>query len=162
MNGAPVPVVTFNPPVWENTIALPDQGSCWNLQAGPIFNNNDAQQKCQQTCGVGGTSWDGNWVTTIPGQMFVCHCCSGSNSVGYTRIRQQPIDFTGEFVLHCHILGHEDRGMMQNVQVVCPQGGVFGTPVPGQSDNCSQTTPAAPQCPASYQTSPQCASGSGS
>jgi L-ascorbate oxidase len=27
-------------------------------------------------------------------------------------------DFTGKFVNHCHILGHEDRGMMQLVEVV--------------------------------------------
>ena len=27
--------------------------------------------------------------------------------------------FTGEYVLHCHFLGHEDRGMMFGVQTVC-------------------------------------------
>ena len=26
--------------------------------------------------------------------------------------------FTGKFVIHCHILGHEDRGMMQAVEVI--------------------------------------------
>jgi FtsP/CotA-like multicopper oxidase with cupredoxin domain len=29
--------------------------------------------------------------------------------------------FTGKFVLHCHILDHEDRGMMEGVQIVDPQ-----------------------------------------
>jgi FtsP/CotA-like multicopper oxidase with cupredoxin domain/thiol-disulfide isomerase/thioredoxin len=29
-------------------------------------------------------------------------------------------DFTGKFVLHCHNLGHEDRGMMELVEVVPP------------------------------------------
>jgi FtsP/CotA-like multicopper oxidase with cupredoxin domain len=33
-------------------------------------------------------------------------------------IRQQFVDFTGTYVLHCHILGHEDRGMMQLVRVL--------------------------------------------
>jgi len=33
-------------------------------------------------------------------------------------IRQQFVDFTGTYVLHCHILAHEDRGMMQLVRVV--------------------------------------------
>jgi L-ascorbate oxidase len=28
------------------------------------------------------------------------------------------MEITGIFVLHCHILGHEDRGMMQLVEVV--------------------------------------------
>lgn len=27
---------------------------------------------------------------------------------------------TGVFVYHCHILGHEDRGMMQNIKVINP------------------------------------------
>jgi FtsP/CotA-like multicopper oxidase with cupredoxin domain len=39
-------------------------------------------------------------------------------SPGRVRIRQTFVDFTGTFVLHCHILAHEDRGMMQLVRVV--------------------------------------------
>ena len=35
--------------------------------------------------------------------------------------------FTGEYVLHCHFLGHEDRGMMFGVQTVCKdKPGYFG------------------------------------
>lgn len=34
----------------------------------------------------------------------------------YTRYQR----YIGEFVLHCHILDHEDKGMMQNVEVVVP------------------------------------------
>jgi FtsP/CotA-like multicopper oxidase with cupredoxin domain len=30
--------------------------------------------------------------------------------------------YIGEFVLHCHILDHEDQGMMENVQIVLPDG----------------------------------------
>ncbi len=37
---------------------------------------------------------------------------------GYVKIRTRFVDFPGTFVLHCHILDHEDRGMMQEVQVV--------------------------------------------
>jgi FtsP/CotA-like multicopper oxidase with cupredoxin domain len=32
-------------------------------------------------------------------------------------LRTKYTDFTGEFVLHCHILDHEDAGMMANVQI---------------------------------------------
>lgn len=35
--------------------------------------------------------------------------------------------FTGEFVMHCHILDHEDQGMMQSMEVV------EGAPPPGPS-----------------------------
>ena len=34
------------------------------------------------------------------------------------KIRQVFNDFTGTYVLHCHILAHEDRGMMQLVRTV--------------------------------------------
>jgi FtsP/CotA-like multicopper oxidase with cupredoxin domain len=37
---------------------------------------------------------------------------------GYVKIRSRFVDFTGSFVLHCHILAHEDRGMMQLVRVI--------------------------------------------
>lgn len=33
-------------------------------------------------------------------------------------IRTRYEDFTGSFVLHCHILDHEDRGMMENVRIL--------------------------------------------
>ena len=42
----------------------------------------------------------------------------GTISPGKITIRQTYLDFTGTFVLHCHILAHEDRGMMELVRVV--------------------------------------------
>lgn len=42
----------------------------------------------------------------------------GSEAPGKVTIRQMYLDFTGTYVLHCHILAHEDRGMMQLVRVV--------------------------------------------
>jgi FtsP/CotA-like multicopper oxidase with cupredoxin domain len=39
---------------------------------------------------------------------------------GYVKIRSRFVDFPGTFVLHCHILDHEDRGMMQEVQILDP------------------------------------------
>jgi L-ascorbate oxidase len=35
-------------------------------------------------------------------------------------LRSRYETFTGEFVLHCHILDHEDQGMMQNVSIMVP------------------------------------------
>ena len=37
---------------------------------------------------------------------------------GYFKMRSQFVDFPGQYVLHCHILTHEDRGMMQLIEVV--------------------------------------------
>ncbi len=38
----------------------------------------------------------------------------------FVRTRYQR--YIGEYVLHCHILDHEDQGMMQNVRVLLPDG----------------------------------------
>ncbi|HMC67606.1 MAG TPA: multicopper oxidase domain-containing protein, partial [Mycobacteriales bacterium] len=37
---------------------------------------------------------------------------------GWFKMRSRFVDFTGQYVLHCHILIHEDRGMMQLVEVI--------------------------------------------
>ncbi|RMH16414.1 MAG: hypothetical protein D6696_18125 [Acidobacteria bacterium] len=52
------------------------------------------------------------WWDTIPIPILN----TTTNTNGTVTIRQRFIEFTGEYVLHCHILGHEDRGMMQNVK----------------------------------------------
>jgi FtsP/CotA-like multicopper oxidase with cupredoxin domain len=36
---------------------------------------------------------------------------------GYFRMRSRFVDYSGFYVLHCHILGHEDRGMLTIVEV---------------------------------------------
>lgn len=42
---------------------------------------------------------------------------------GYTLyVRTRYERYIGEYVLHCHILDHEDQGMMQNVRVLLPDG----------------------------------------
>lgn len=45
----------------------------------------------------------------------------------YVRTRYER--YIGEYVLHCHILDHEDSGMMQNIRMVLPDGeghGIMG------------------------------------
>ena len=40
------------------------------------------------------------------------------------KVRTRYQRYIGEFVIHCHILDHEDNGMMQNVAVVLPDGDI--------------------------------------
>jgi FtsP/CotA-like multicopper oxidase with cupredoxin domain len=51
---------------------------------------------------------------------------SGNPVIPYPQV-QALMDFRGpdigDFVFHCHILGHEDRGMMAIERVVAPTGG---------------------------------------
>ena len=39
------------------------------------------------------------------------------NVPGYFKMRSRFVDYSGYYVLHCHILAHEDRGMMTVVEV---------------------------------------------
>ncbi len=56
------------------------------------------------------------WRDTMP---LALASTTTPTDLGQVVIRYMPQNFTGGFVNHCHILGHEDRGMMQNVQTVC-------------------------------------------
>ncbi len=37
---------------------------------------------------------------------------------GYFKMRSRFVDYHGDYVMHCHILTHEDRGMMFTVEVI--------------------------------------------
>jgi FtsP/CotA-like multicopper oxidase with cupredoxin domain len=147
-DGQRVPFVKYASPVWQDTIALPVQNSAWDVKAGPIWNNADAQTKCPTTCkNASGGIWNNQWNTTIPGKMSVCGCTYTGN--GYVLLRHRYLEFTGEYVLHCHFLGHEDRGMMYNVQTVCKDDPTkIGKSKPFPQPECvpGNLIPAAPAC----------------
>ena len=149
VNGQRVPFVKYASPVWQDTIALPVVGNTWDVKAGPIWNNQDAQTKCPTTCkNASGGTWNNQWTTTIPGKMSVCGCTYTGN--GYVLFRHRYLEFTGEYVLHCHFLGHEDRGMMFNVQTVCKDDPTkIGKSKPYPQAECvpGNLIDAAPACP---------------
>jgi hypothetical protein len=62
-----------------------------------------------------------------PGKRKLVDLPVGGVFNGELTLRHRFEDFSGAYVLHCHILGHEDRGMMQNLQTVCPNG-MYGRP----------------------------------
>ena len=66
----------------------------------------------------------GAWKDTL----FIKNVPVGGGKTGqYTVVvRSRYERYIGDFVLHCHILDHEDQGMMQNVRIAVPdgQGGV--------------------------------------
>ncbi|MEZ4269343.1 MAG: mannan-binding lectin [Myxococcota bacterium] len=43
------------------------------VEAGPIWNQGDAQAKCPGVCKAPAT-WTGQWWTTVQGKMSVCEC----------------------------------------------------------------------------------------
>jgi len=60
-------------------------------------------------------------LTKCPANIKDYTACSGGTCKvtipGYFKMRSRFVDFTGQYVLHCHILAHEDRGMMELVAV---------------------------------------------
>jgi hypothetical protein len=112
----------------------------------PIRNEEEAKVKCPTACQASNATWTGKWTPPKDGNPWLCNCQLVSNKVV---LRQKFEDYTGAYVIHCHFLGHEDRGMMWNVQTVCdrPGGPRFGKPQPtGTEDNCQVTSPALPKC----------------
>jgi hypothetical protein len=43
-----------------------------SLEAGPIWNQVDAERKCSELARRSGGTWTGQWRTTVQGQMSVC------------------------------------------------------------------------------------------
>jgi len=43
-----------------------------SVEAGPIWNQSDAEKKCPQVAQENGGVWTGQWRTTVPGRMSVC------------------------------------------------------------------------------------------
>ena len=67
------------------------------------------------------------WMDVVPLPLPKLDSVYGADSTltvdtipGYVVLRQRYEDFTGQFVMHCHVLGHEERGMMQLIEIFSP------------------------------------------
>jgi L-ascorbate oxidase len=63
----------------------------------------------------------GVWKDTL----WIKNVSSGSPGMYTAIVRMRYRRYIGDFVLHCHILTHEDEGMMQNIRIALP--GAEGT-----------------------------------
>jgi FtsP/CotA-like multicopper oxidase with cupredoxin domain len=98
------------------------------------FEVNPADRKCPALDPNNPCNW--MWADTapIPAQM------SKTTGPGQLNIRTRFLVFPGEYVIHCHILIHEDVGMMKNVTVQDDGTGV------GPCQSLPTYTPAATAC----------------
>lgn len=64
--------------------------------------------------GTGRIWWD---VFPIPSGSTFFSGATSTNIPGYFKMRSRFVDYSGYYVIHCHILAHEDRGMMTVVEV---------------------------------------------
>jgi len=71
---------------------------------------------------VGPPIWWDNFAIPIAksqnGAVILDPATGYAQTPGYFTMRSRFVDFTGQYVQHCHILAHEDRGMMQLLEVV--------------------------------------------
>jgi FtsP/CotA-like multicopper oxidase with cupredoxin domain len=58
--------------------------------------------------------WD---VFPIPSGLGATSATGAVTIPGYFKMRSRFVDYPGYFVIHCHILAHEDRGMMTVVEI---------------------------------------------
>jgi FtsP/CotA-like multicopper oxidase with cupredoxin domain len=84
-----------------------------NVQSGQCYvdpANKSSWHPCNPKVGTNLIWWD---VFPIPSGKQV----AGVKIPGYFKMRSRFVDYSGFYVLHCHILAHEDRGMMTIVEV---------------------------------------------
>jgi FtsP/CotA-like multicopper oxidase with cupredoxin domain len=89
-------------------------------QPGPdqcLLNIND--ENSWKPCGGSGPASHRIWwdVFPIPSGRSVTVGTKTAIIPGYFKMRSRFVDYHGQYVLHCHILAHEDRGMMMIVEV---------------------------------------------
>lgn len=113
--------------VWQLHFTGPDVCSNTGIALHPAHLHVTPYQIIKLRC------TDGTWVGPSPGQ-----ACDGDNyfqtgdwhdtllySGGQAIVRLQTAKFTGRYVLHCHILSHEDMGMMTYFQVDGQEGAAW-------------------------------------
>jgi FtsP/CotA-like multicopper oxidase with cupredoxin domain len=95
--------------------ALPAPWVWWDTFPIPSGQQTDITAKCPANGSNPVT------VANCPANLQKYTQCSGGKCTetvaGFFRMRSRFVDFTGQYVLHCHILIHEDRGMMQLIEV---------------------------------------------
>jgi L-ascorbate oxidase len=88
-----------------------------DVSAPDAVDNADGQPPDPQYPGLKGVWKDTLWVKSL-----IPPPASYPKGVYTIVIRTRYERYIGEFVLHCHILDHEDQGMMQNVRIDLPDG----------------------------------------
>jgi FtsP/CotA-like multicopper oxidase with cupredoxin domain len=115
----PCYVDNLKPETWKPCTPIPPPYVWWDVFAIPTGKEYDVTAQCTSGGKIDNTS--------CPSAIQPYTQCAADNTgkitctetiPGYFKMRSRFVDFTGTYVVHCHILIHEDRGMMQIVKVV--------------------------------------------
>lgn len=94
--------------IWQDTVAIP--ATIPPLQCNNLCPGND----CPPTPSPTPTPTATSQPTPTPNP------CTPPPNAGHVNIRTRFLVYPGEYVIHCHILIHEDVGMMSNVTIQDP------------------------------------------
>ena len=116
----PFQIVSIIDPFGKD-VSLPGaQDIVYGPDGKPVIGKDGKPQTDPQYPGLKGVWKDTLWIKSLLPPDGVLP--PGTNGIYTITIRTRYERYIGEFVLHCHILDHEDQGMMQNVEVVVPDG----------------------------------------
>jgi FtsP/CotA-like multicopper oxidase with cupredoxin domain len=127
------------------TLDVPEAWTLWNNSTGvahPFHMHQNPFQLFSQSDRTSGTNTSGTYTYPVWRDVVPIPTATATAQISQWPPNSSPSDpsqgkdpkgawgnavivyvakeFTGGFVNHCHILGHEDRGMMHNTQAVCP------------------------------------------
>jgi Mannan-binding protein len=110
-------------------LGFSSQAFALDIEAGPIWNNNDATVKCPVAAKVYNVRWNGQWRTTAPGKMSVC----GTDATRFPTIRV-PGD------VKAGVIWNNDDAKVKCPVAAAAAGGVWNgnwaTTVPGKMSVC--------------------------
>jgi FtsP/CotA-like multicopper oxidase with cupredoxin domain len=114
------------------------------FQVVQVFAPDTADPNADYYAFLNQASQNGNpvWMDVVPLPL------PNGSTAGYVLIRQQYTQFAGPFVMHCHILGHEERGMMQKIAITGGSSPPAATTAGGTAGNGAPRSTSAPAAPA--------------
>lgn len=116
----PCYVDNLKPETWKPCTPIPPPYVWWDVFAIPTGKQYDVTAQCTSNGTIDPKSCPAaiqSYVTCATDNSGKFTSCT-ETIPGYFKMRSRFVDFTGTYVVHCHILIHEDRGMMQLVEVV--------------------------------------------
>ena len=116
----PFQIVSIIDPFGNDVSAPGARDPVYDGNGKPVIGKDGKPVLDPQYPGLKGMWKDTLWIKSI---VPATALPPGAKDGYYTiKMRTRYERYIGEYVLHCHILDHEDQGMMQNVQVVLPDG----------------------------------------
>ncbi len=104
------------------------------VEAGPIWNQADAQRKCAEVAEANGGVWTGQWRTTVPGKMSVCDLRFSSRKKYVVKsVEAGPIWNQTDAQKRCPEVANSNGGVWT---------GQWRTTVPGRMSVCELRLPA--------------------